>query len=123
MKNYFQDLLNATESTQSLKKIFFTNEYSKKNPLLKIKATIYGRVQGVGFRYTTVILAEQLKVNGIVKNLPDGSVYVEACADQKSIEKFLRGLANGPSPAAEVEKVEVTYDNAIPDYSSFKTVY
>lgn len=34
----------------------------------------HGRVQGVGFRYTTQNLALQYDVNGYVKNLSDGSV-------------------------------------------------
>ena len=30
--------------------------------------TVYGRVQGVGFRWSTVRLAEQLSIVGTVKN-------------------------------------------------------
>ena len=37
-----------------------------------------GRVQGVGFRYTTVSLAQELNLTGWVKNEFDGSVSLVA---------------------------------------------
>jgi acylphosphatase len=37
-----------------------------------------GHVQGVGFRYTTALLAEELSVRGFVRNEMDGSVTVVA---------------------------------------------
>jgi acylphosphatase len=40
------------------------------------KYIIYGRVQGVGFRYFVYQLANKLNINGSVKNLLDGSVEV-----------------------------------------------
>ncbi len=58
------------------------------------KRVVYqGRVQGVGFRYTTQGLAENFPVAGSVRNLPDGSVevVVEGPADQ--VEEFLGALA------------------------------
>lgn len=43
-----------------------------------------GRVQGVGFRYTTDNLAKRFAVAGYVQNLPDGRVRldVQGAADQ-----------------------------------------
>ena len=37
-----------------------------------------GRVQGVGFRYTTHSIASGLAVSGFVRNLPDGRVQLVA---------------------------------------------
>lgn len=58
-----------------------------------------GRVQGVGFRYTTVGLAARYPVTGYVRNLPDGRVLVVAegrptdlDALQREIEAAMRGL-------------------------------
>ncbi len=45
-----------------------------------------GRVQGVGFRYTTWQLLSALPVTGYVKNLPDGSVELLLQGDSSSIE-------------------------------------
>ena len=41
---------------------------------INIKVT--GKVQGVGFRETTKIIANQMMVNGFVRNEKDGSVYM-----------------------------------------------
>ncbi len=41
-----------------------------------LKAT--GRVQGVGFRWATKVAADKCGVNGIVRNLMDGSVKPRA---------------------------------------------
>jgi acylphosphatase len=44
----------------------------------RIKIKVFGYVQGVFFRYTTRKVARTLGLKGFVKNLPDGSVYIEA---------------------------------------------
>lgn len=47
-----------------------------------IIAWVYGRVQGVGFRYTTQYEAKRLGLTGYAKNLDDGSVEVVACGEE-----------------------------------------
>jgi acylphosphatase len=58
------------------------------------KQVIYsGRVQGVGFRYTTRQIASGYDVTGWVKNLPDGRVELQAmAADGGELEAFLREI-------------------------------
>ncbi|MCI0458042.1 MAG: acylphosphatase [Gemmataceae bacterium] len=51
-----------------------------------------GRVQGVGFRYTTQRLAESFPVAGFVRNLPDGDVEVVAEGEAAQVEAFLAAL-------------------------------
>jgi acylphosphatase len=51
-----------------------------------------GRVQGVGFRYTTQTLAKQFTVTGFVKNLPDGRVQLIVEGQPKEIESFLAAI-------------------------------
>ncbi|MBI4707014.1 MAG: acylphosphatase [Candidatus Omnitrophica bacterium] len=48
-----------------------------------------GRVQGVGFRFTAEIVANELGVKGWVKNLPDGRVEVLAQAEEDRLKEFL----------------------------------
>ena len=43
-----------------------------------ISLEVHGIVQGVGFRYMTKILADQIGVTGKVLNKNDGSVYIES---------------------------------------------
>lgn len=47
-----------------------------------IIAWVYGRVQGVGFRYITQYEAKRLGLTGYAKNLDDGSVEVVACGEE-----------------------------------------
>lgn len=48
-----------------------------------------GRVQGVGFRFTTERIARRYAVDGFVKNLPDGRVLVVAEGETKELDRFL----------------------------------
>jgi acylphosphatase len=48
-----------------------------------------GRVQGVGFRYTTRSIARGYEVSGYVANLPDGRVELVAEGEQREIDAFL----------------------------------
>ncbi len=66
---------------------------------------IHGKVQGVGFRYYTHKKANELGVKGFVKNLPDGSVYVEAESGAEILEQFVNWCQEGPS-WARVSKVD-----------------
>ena len=47
-----------------------------------------GRVQGVGFRYTTREIASRFDVNGYVQNLPDGQVLVVAEGPKPELDAF-----------------------------------
>ena len=70
------------------------------------KARIYGMVQGVGFRFSTVSMARRLGVSGYVRNMPDGSVEVVAEGNADSCEKLIAWLKKGP-PGAYVREVSV----------------
>jgi acylphosphatase len=51
-----------------------------------------GRVQGVGFRYTVKDLARGFDVRGWVKNLPDGSVELQAMGEPDELDGFIREI-------------------------------
>lgn len=57
--------------------------------------TFYGRVQGVGFRYTAKYLAQSLQLTGWVKNEWDGTVTMEVQGREPMINKLLVGLNQG----------------------------
>lgn len=54
----------------------------------------YGRVQGVGFRYYAVNKANQLRLTGWVKNLPDGTVEMEVQGEEPLIDQLIIFLQN-----------------------------
>jgi acylphosphatase len=54
--------------------------------------TFQGRVQGVGFRYTSLRIAAGYELTGFVRNLPGGAVEMVAQGTQKDIDKCLREI-------------------------------
>jgi acylphosphatase len=57
---------------------------------------VRGRVQGVGFRWFVVRLAERLDLGGAVRNLPNGTVEVMAEGGAAALAELEQGLRQGP---------------------------
>ena len=68
-------------------------------------ARIRGRVQGVGFRYSTVREAQRLGLKGWVKNVNRGDVEVWAEGPEGKLKLFLAWLRQGPQ-FSRVDSVE-----------------
>jgi acylphosphatase len=76
------------------------------------KYVVSGRVQGVGFRYFTERVANQLGLRGYVKNLWNGDVEAYAIGGEVQLEEFKRQLAEGPrmSRVQSVQQSEAPID-------------
>ncbi len=74
----------------------------------RFRATISGRVQGVGFRYFVLRHAMELGVDGYVRNLPTGQVEVVAQGDEAKLLELLAACRRGPR-AAVVTGVDVQW--------------
>ena len=55
----------------------------------RLIARFEGRVQGVGFRYTAVDLAQNLGLTGFVRNMLDGSVELVAEGPEADLRSLL----------------------------------
>lgn len=88
-----------------------------------VKYRIYGRVQGVGFRYSTWREAKQLALTGYARNLDDGSVEVLACGSQEQLEKLLNWLNAGGPPGARVDNVFPTVHQPEQHWTEFSVRY
>jgi acylphosphatase len=86
---------------------------------LNIKVS--GRVQGVFFRACTRDTAEALGVRGFVRNEPDGSVYIEAEAQEDTLEKFVQWCWLG-SPGSKVAGVAVR-EGEVVHFNDFRVAY
>ena len=53
---------------------------------------VSGRVQGVGFRWTTERIAAGLPLRGFVRNIPDGRVEIVVAGTADSIQRLLGQL-------------------------------
>jgi acylphosphatase len=76
-----------------------------------------GRVQGVGFRYTCLRIAQKLGVKGWVRNLWDGRVEVTGEAEEELLKGFLAQLDEEFSGA--IRGAEVSWEPAVYGLSDF----
>lgn len=67
---------------------------------------IKGFVQGVGFRWNAAREARSRGITGFVKNMPDGSVYIEAEGSTEILDDYVSWCRLGPAFSA-VESVAV----------------
>lgn len=95
-----------------------TTHHVGKEQMKRLHATVYGRVQGVGFRYFTLWQASDIGVTGYVRNLPNGAVEVVAEGTQMQLENLLKKLQQGP-PAARVERVTARWEDARGEFDRF----
>lgn len=62
-------------------------------------AYVAGRVQGVGFRQSTMLQAWRLQLDGWVRNLPDGRVEVLFEGEEGAVGLMAQWLGQGPEGA------------------------
>jgi acylphosphatase len=72
----------------------------------RIKITVYGRVQGVGFRYHTRKKAQELSLTGYVTNKPDHTVEIVADGPDEQLKNLIEWAKKGPE-RSKVSRIEV----------------
>jgi acylphosphatase len=87
-------------------------------PFQQLHAVVHGRVQGVSFRYNTLLRASELGITGWVRNLPDRTVEVIAEAPREQLEILVDYLKVGPT-GARVTGVNLEWLEASGQYSEF----
>ncbi len=84
-----------------------------------LTATVYGRVQGVGYRAFVEGWARALGLSGYVRNLPDGAVEVVAEGPRERLEALLERLRAGPS-FARVQRVSEIWATPTGGFEGFQ---
>jgi len=79
--------------------------------VVRVRALVSGRVQGVWYRESCRREAERLGVGGWVRNRPDGRVEIEAEGPRPAVDALLTWAGHGP-PRAVVDRVAV--DDRLP---------
>ena len=82
---------------------------------------VYGRVQGVGFRYFTWKEAERIGITGTVRNCIDGSVEIVAEGNDEQLQDFYNWLKVGPRTASVEQILEDYIENK--RYSDFSIIH
>lgn len=91
--------------------------------MANFSATVYGRVQGVFFRYFVRDVAKKLNLKGYVRNLASGdAVKVQAEGEKRQLNKLLEQLRIG-TPGARVERVEVKWADYSGEFDNFGIRY
>jgi len=85
----------------------------------RVHILISGMVQGVFFRYSTRDRAQELKINGWVRNLPDGKVEAVFEGEKENIQQMIDWCHHGPDGAA-VSNVDVAREGPSGEYSGFE---
>ena len=89
----------------------------------RLSTRVYGRVQGVFFRYFVQDIAHKCRLKGYVRNLPSGdAVEVEAEGDKQQLEALEKQLQIGP-PGARVNKVETVWSEYSEQFDDFRIRY
>jgi len=86
---------------------------------MKKRAHVYysGKVQGIGFRFTVIRLAEKLDVTGWVNNLEDARVELVAEAAGSALEDFLSQISNIFS--RYIQNIDVSWEPATGEFKDF----
>ncbi|WP_261806165.1 acylphosphatase [Lapidilactobacillus luobeiensis] len=87
-----------------------------------VAMTVRGRVQGVGFRWMTKMVADQLQIVGITRNNDDGSVYIEASGEAEDLRKFIAAVKASPTPSGRVDEVAIAALTPAPALGKFRVV-
>jgi acylphosphatase len=82
--------------------------------MVTLRASVYGRVQNVGFRMFVRDAARRMGLRGYVRNVEDGSVYVLAVGPRATLDELLRHLYRGPA-GARVSEVHQEWSEGEPD--------
>jgi len=88
------------------------------NDFLEFRAKVFGRVQGVGYRYFVKNKAKNLDIVGYAKNLVDGTVEVIAQGKEANLQKLISELKKGPF-LARVEKLQIYFQKPRDGFSNF----
>ncbi len=85
---------------------------------MKTKINVYGKVQGVFFRYNTKKAAEKLGIKGWVRNIKDGSVEIIAEGEKEKIKEFTEWIKKSPGSSV-VKKIDIKEEKTKEKFSGF----
>ncbi len=80
---------------------------------------VSGLVQGVFFRYSTMMKANELNVAGTVRNLADGRVAIVCEGEEKALNHLVEWCNHGPR-GARVEHVDVSWKEYTGEFNDFR---
>lgn len=96
----------------------------------RVVLTVIGDVQTVGYRNLVEKIAIEMNVEGIIKNLKDGAVKIEAEADESVLKTFISRIRiyrpediDHLIPRIEVQDIKEEWGGATGKYKGFKRTF
>ncbi len=87
--------------------------------MVQVHIIARGRVQGVNFRYYVLRKANELSINGYVRNLKDGDVEILAQGTHNSIDKLIEFIKSNPG-SSFVTDIELDWKEPETHFSNFQ---
>ncbi|MCS7365135.1 MAG: acylphosphatase [archaeon GB-1867-035] len=86
-----------------------------------LQITVTGKVQRVGYRRHILDLAQELNLNGYIKNQPDGSVQIFIQGPKEKLQEFIKRIRK--PPLGKVETIQIKEAKTNPKIKTFKIIY
>lgn len=80
-----------------------------------------GRVQGVGFRYTTEAVASRFRVTGFVRNVRGGRVELVAEGLPAELDRFIQGVEQ--AMGGNIDDTVVSQTPATREFTGFSITF
>ena len=90
-----------------------------KKEKVRLNSIISGKVQGVGFRYFVLQIAQNYRLVGFVRNLSAGEVELVAQGDKIFIEDFIQDLKRG-NGKSQIDFMTQRWSDAKDDLRTFQ---
>ncbi|MEK7447377.1 MAG: acylphosphatase [Patescibacteria group bacterium] len=85
----------------------------------RLRIKVIGDVQGVFYRFSAKIVADNTRVTGWAQNESDNSVSMVIEGETSALQEFVKWAREG-SPMAEVDKVEVSEEQYKGEFKEFE---
>jgi len=94
------------------------NARERVDSMEKVKATVSGNIQSVGYRARVIDIAKTFGLTGFVQNMDDGRVRIIAESDNGNLDGFLDAIRI-KNTLINVDAVEVKHADATGDFDDF----
>ena len=84
--------------------------------IMQLDVTVFGQVQGVGFRFMVIRLAKKYSFVGFVKNQNDQTVHICAVGCKKNLDHFLQEIQK---IGFSIDHMKVTFNEKKETFENF----
>ena len=87
----------------------------------RVHIFVEGRVQGVGFRYFTIEVANRFEITGWVRNTLNQEVEITAEGTRDKLDPFIATIRQGPN-AGFVKSLRIQWLTATGEFKRFSVI-